>query len=273
MAIVYNGIQENPVREHGHELNADMSSSEMERNTDRKAVGGRHSDQQQRKTKKTVFTLNIDNYAPEITKLTYPFLETYAKKINAEFRIIAKRKFPGYPLMYEKLQIYELGQDNDWNIYIDSDVLVHPDLFDITEVLPEDTALSFVAFFAGDRFRYDNYFRRDGRNIGSANEITVASHLCHDIWEPLSDITVDDALKNIQLLRREEVVGHTGGYGIDDYVISRNMAKYGIKFKTFTDLLNEIGRPNDEYFYHEWPVAEKDKAEKIKARLKFWKYT
>lgn len=231
-----------------------------------------YSDQQQKRTKKTIFTLNIDNYAPEITSLTYPFLEKYADKINAEFRIITKRKFPGYPLKYEKLQIYELGAENDWNIYIDSDVLVHPDLFDITEVLPEDTALSFISFFAGDRFHYDNYFRRDGRGIGSANEITVASHLCHEIWEPLSDITIDDALKNIQLLHREEIVEHSSGYEIDDYIISRNMAKYGIKFKTFTDLLNEIRRSNDEYFYHDWQVAEKDKPEKIKEKLKSWKY-
>lgn len=222
--------------------------------------------------KKTIFTLNIDNYAPEITALTYPFIERYAKKIGAEFVIIKKRKYPDYPMMYEKLQIYELGKDNDWNIYIDSDMLVHPDLFDITEVLPEDTVLHYGFEFASNKFRYDNYFRRDGRNIGSANELTVASHLCTDIWEPLSDMTIDDALNNIKIIHSEEIVGHSRGYGIDDYVTSRNIAKYGIKYKAFKDLLNEMGRLNDEYFYHEWPVAEKDKAEKIREKLKSWNY-
>lgn len=231
-----------------------------------------YSDQPQKKLKKTIFTLNFDNYAPEITALTYPFIEGYAKKIGAEFKIITERAFPEYPMMYEKLQIYELGKDNDWNIYIDSDMLVHPDLFDITEIIPEDTVLNYNPEFANNKYRYDNYFRRDGRDIGSCNELTVASYLCHEIWKPLDDMTIDDALNNIKIIHSEEIVGHSRGYGIDDYVISRNIAKYGIKYKSFKNLLNEIGRSNDEYFYHEHPVAEKDKAEKIKNRLKLWKY-
>ena len=229
-------------------------------------------DQPQKKLKKGIFTLNIDNYAPEITALTYPFIERYAKKIGAEFKIITKRAFPEYPLMYEKFQIYELGADNDWNIYIDSDMLIHPDLFDITEILPENTVLHFGFEFASNKFQYDDYFRRDGRNIGSANELTVASHLCMDIWEPLSDMTIDEALSNIKIIHSEEMIGFTKEHVIDDYVTSRNIAKYGFKYKAFKDLLYDIGRINDEYFYHEWPAAEKDKVKKIKEKLKFWKY-
>lgn len=232
-----------------------------------------YSQGEQRKIKKTIFTLNLDNYAPAITKLTYPFLEKYADKINAEFKIITKRKFPDYPMMYEKLQIYELGADNDWNIYIDSDCLVHPDMFDITEILPEDTVLNFGNDFANNRFQYDNYFRRDGRNIGSASMLVISSHLCHDIWEPLSDMPVEEALKKIKVIHIEEIAGQSPEHWIDDYVISRNIAKYGIKYKTFRDLLVEIGRPNDEYFYHENPIPEKDKLKKIKGKLKFWRYT
>ncbi len=56
--------------------------------------------------RKTVFTLNIGNYAPEITALTYPLLHYYAERIGAEFRIIKARMFPGWPVQYEKLQIY-----------------------------------------------------------------------------------------------------------------------------------------------------------------------
>ncbi len=221
--------------------------------------------------KKALYSLNFDNYAPEITALTYPFIERYAKKIGAEFKIITTRAFPTYPLMYEKLQIYELGAGNDWNYYIDSGCLVHPDLFDIAEVLPEDTVLSYNADFAGNRFCYDEYFRRDGRNIGTSNFLMVASHLTHEIWEPLEDITIEEALKNIKIARGDTPAWRSDGFEIDDYVISRNIAKYGFKFKTFVSLLNEIGRPGDEYFYQE-PLPQEEKIKKIKEKLHQWKY-
>lgn len=71
-----------------------------------------------RRDKKTVFTLNVDGYAPEITALTYPLIEAYAEKIGADFHIISERKFPEWPVTYEKLQIFELAREmgNDWNI-------------------------------------------------------------------------------------------------------------------------------------------------------------
>ncbi len=226
----------------------------------------------QKKLKKTIYTLNFNNYNPEITKLTYPFMENYAKKIDADFVIIKKRKFPDAPMMYEKMQIYELGRDNDWNIYLDSDCLVHPDLFDITEILPKDTVLNYGMDFANSRFKYDNYFRRDGRNIGCGNFLTVASDLCIDIWEPLNDITIPEAIKNIKMTHLEESLGHKPGYGIDDYAISRNIAKYGLKFKTFLDLLKEIERPTDEYFFHNHLVPEKEKIELINKMIYNWRF-
>jgi hypothetical protein len=231
-----------------------------------------YSNQPQKKIKKTIFTLNFDNYDPEVIRLTSPFLKRYADKINAELAIIDKRKFPKYPVAYEKLQIYELGTANDWNIYIDQNCLIHPDLFDITEVIPEDTVLNFGADFAGNRFRSDNLFRRDGRNIGGSSFVTVSSHLCHDIWEPLGDIKAEEALDNIKKDRKEEKAGYPQRHGIDDYVISRNIAKYGIKFKTFLKLLDEMGRGADEYIYYDFLVKDNDRAEKIKEKLKDWRY-
>jgi len=224
----------------------------------------------QKNLKKTIFTLNIGNYAPEITDLTYPFLKNYASKIGAKLTIINERKFPEYPLMYEKLQIYELGKDNDWNIYVDSDCLIHPDLFDITEILAEDTVMTYGADFAGGRFRYDNYFRRDGRHIATGNFLTVASHLCRDIWEPPSDLTLEEAIRNITMTPLEASLGHQPGYGIDDYVISRNIAKYGLKFNTFAEILNQIHKPNAEFFFHDHLVTEAEKLKLIKKKLKQW---
>ena len=83
--------------------------------------------------KKTLYTLNIGDYAPEIRALTFPLLRGWADKIGADFHVIEERKFPDWPIVYEKLQIYELGQGNDWNIFADADTLVHPEMFDVTE--------------------------------------------------------------------------------------------------------------------------------------------
>ena len=55
--------------------------------------------------KKTIYLLNIDDYAPELTALTYPHVEFYAGKIGAETYVIDTRKFPEWDLDYEKLQI------------------------------------------------------------------------------------------------------------------------------------------------------------------------
>jgi hypothetical protein len=59
--------------------------------------------------KKAIVTLNIGNYSSEITKLTYPFIQKYADKINTDLKIISKRIFSDYPIYYKRLQICEFG--------------------------------------------------------------------------------------------------------------------------------------------------------------------
>jgi hypothetical protein len=117
--------------------------------------------------KKTIFTLNVDNYAPEIVALTRPLLERYARRIGAEIYDIAQRRFPEWPVTYEKLQIYRLAQEmeNDWNIYIDSDALVHPETIDFTDHLPREVVAHNGADMAALRWKYDRFFIRDGRNV------------------------------------------------------------------------------------------------------------
>ena len=55
--IFYNCIQENPVREHGDELNADISSSKMEGSSGREAAGGRYN--KEKYSKFSIFLLAI----------------------------------------------------------------------------------------------------------------------------------------------------------------------------------------------------------------------
>jgi len=227
-----------------------------------------------KKVKKTIFTLNVDDYAPEITALTYPLIEAYADKIGADFHIIEERKFPEWPVTYEKLQIYELAQEmgNDWNIYIDSDALVHPDTQDITLLLPKDTVAHFMTDYAPTRWRSDRFFQRDGRNIGSGNWLSVASDLCVELWHPLDDLTPDEAVANIFPTTFEQRSGVVNrAHLIDDYALSRNIAKYGLKVATFRQLFEKLGyEKGGSFFYHHYLFPIEQKVTEMRKVLRVW---
>lgn len=236
-----------------------------------------------RPIRKTVYTLNINNYAPNITAITYPLIAAWCKKIGAEFSIITERKFPEWPIVYEKLQIYEKGRldRNDWNIYVDSDAMIHPEMFDPTEQMSKDTVAHNGKDFCGVRWKYDNYFRRDGRNIGSCNWFTIASDWCLDLWHPLEDLTPDEAFANINLVVGEINSGVIDKqHLIDDYTLSRNIARFGLKHTTLIDMCEKLGLQHTDqngrkiretpYLWHTFMQTEAVKLEKMKGVLKTW---
>jgi len=220
---------------------------------------------------KTVYTLNIDNYAPEICALTYPFMERYANKIGADFFVITSRMYPEYPPVYEKLQIHDLGREmrNDWNIYFDSDTLIHPETPDFTSLIRKSFVMHNGSDMANIRWKYDEYFLRDGRNIGSCNWCAIASDWCLDLWKPL-DIPLEQALDNIYPIPNELACGIDRDHLIDDYTLSRNIAKYGLQFKTIIDLSKEVGLPAANFFYHEYTIPIDEKAISIRKVIKTW---
>ena len=224
--------------------------------------------------KRMVFLLNVDNYEPRVTEITYPLIKHYADKIGAQIFMIRERKFPDFPPVYEKLQIYELAQkfQNDWNIYIDSDALVHPDFFDITHFLPKDTVCHNGKDVAPHRWRYDRFFHRDGRHIGSCNWFTIASDWCVDLWHPLDDISKEEAIDRIY-----PTVGEMNGctkkdHLIDDFTLSRNIAKYGLKFTTVMKIQEQCGYDPGKtgFLWHIYNVPEEQKVEQMKKVLKLW---
>ena len=224
--------------------------------------------------KKTLYTLNINGYNPEITALTYPLIKRYADKIGAEFYIISERHWPvSYAPVYEKLQIYYLQQErgDDWSIFMDGDTLVHPDMFDITEFIGKDTVCHNGADMANNRWRYDQYFRRDGRHIGSCNWLAVASDWCRDLWHPLEegDLTYEQALENIFPIQQELNTVITRDHLIDDYVLSRNIARYGLHFKTVLGLQAELNDKGN-YFWHVYTITGDEKVVEMKKVLDNW---
>ena len=221
--------------------------------------------------RKCVWTLNIDNYAPELTALTYPLMRRYADKIGADFRIITQRHWPNFPPVYEKLQLHWLGREFSWNFYVDSDALIYPDFFDPTEWVGKDTVLHNGCDLAATRWRMDNYFRRDGRRLGSCNWFTVASDWCLDLWRPLDDLTFEEAAANIYPNIHELTTGIiTREHLIDDYVLSRNIARFGLKFATINDMCKQIGW-NNGFLHHVYKETLPRKVELAKIALKAWK--
>ena len=222
--------------------------------------------------RKTVYTLNLGPYAPEITALTYPLLTAWASRIGAELVIIDERRFPAWPVCYEKLQIYERAQArrDDWSIFIDSDALVHPDTPDFTQLFPRDTVAHNDVDMAAVRWDYDRFFLRDGRHIGSGNWLAIASSWCLDLWRPLDDLTLEDALARIHPAAFERRAGITPAHLLDDFVLSRNIAKYGLKFTTVKQVQDQT-RCTGEFFHHDYLLTEADKVAALHKTLVSWK--
>lgn len=92
-----------------------------------------------------VFTLNIDDYAPEICQHTIPNLQAWASQLGASFEIITQRKYTehtDWPVTLEKFQMYEkaIEMDLDYAIFLDADMAVSPALSNPTLALGADSA-------------------------------------------------------------------------------------------------------------------------------------
>lgn len=182
--------------------------------------------------KTCIYVVRVDNYWPELCSLTIPNLKMYADKIGAEFHEITTRKYPDFPPTYEKLQVYELGMDNEWNILIDADFLLHPLCPDFTKLLRPDVVGIDSGYDASLLLNMNSkYFRRDTRRPmlsgntltknsrqGIATGLVVSNNLTHDLWTPL-EYGWEEARKHT---KREFIV--------DEYCISRNIARFGLKY-------------------------------------------
>jgi hypothetical protein len=173
--------------------------------------------------KKIIHCVYINNYFPELWKYTYPTLVAYANRIGADLNIIEKRKFPDWHINYEKMQVYELGKHADANFLVDSDVLIHPQFPDFVSIIPAHHIAFNDNYHASTKFVLNDYFARDARDVGIATNAVVSYRSTHDVWEPLT-ITPDEGRK-ITFVREGD---------IDEYCLSHNMAKYGLKYTGIT---------------------------------------
>lgn len=182
-------------------------------------------------------------YNPEITKITRPSLENYAKKIGAEIRIINKRKYPKMPITYEKFQMYEMAKKEpaDWHIFVDADAYICNDFADVVEIIPKGNVLLVKGGFGGVRFKYDNYMRRYGYHLDVGSWFFAVSEWTLDAIKPLhlqsGEISIEEAISNIYPVSEElnAAVPVKPDHLIDDYMLNRNIAKYGLKVSYLTE--------------------------------------
>jgi hypothetical protein len=224
--------------------------------------------------RKMLFTLNIDNYAPGITRLTFPLMRFYAHKIGAEFHVISARRYPDWPIPVEKLQIYDLAREAgvEWALYFDADALIHPETVDFTQYLPKDTVAHNGSDMAGVRWRANPYFLRDGRHIGSCNWCTIASEWCLDVWHPPIGETLDKVVDCVYPTIDELNTIITPEHLVDDYLVSRNIARFGLKFQTLMALQKRIGLPDANFFWHQYVITIEEKIKQMEEILtNVWK--
>lgn len=171
--------------------------------------------------KKCVFVVATPGWQSAMCDLTLPNLKVYADRIKADFHVITERKFPDWPVVCEKQQIHELGKDYDWNISIDADMLVHPNIDDFTTWHPPTTVGNWWYYDIRHFFRAeeDRFFVRDGRFYGIVECLVATSPLTHELWEPLPGTFKD----------WEPVFKAPEYWRMGEYTLSRNLAKYGLK--------------------------------------------
>lgn len=226
-----------------------------------------------RQPKKMLYTLAVDNYAPSITGITFPLFKAWCDKHRYGFHVIDKRLSPALPPVMEKFQCYRLVQDQkvERAIFIDADAMIHPDWFDPWEFIAPDHVFHNGHDMCNLRWTvaHDRFFKRDGRFLAGGNWLTGATDLTYDIWAPHDDLTIEEAIRNITPLVMEKKTVIESSHLIDDYLTSRNIAKYGLKFDEIFKVCERIGVP-PHYLWHQYVIGTEEKTAEMKKVLQMW---
>ena len=188
--------------------------------------------------RKLIHVVNINDFFPELFALTYPTIRSYAERNGYMINMITERKFPDYPINYEKMQVYEDGKDAEVNILCDADMLIHPQFPDVTEFLKRDSIAFNDNYNISWKYHVDRirYFMRDGRDVGIATNFVVSSDWTHDVWKPLSlsQKDIEDLAKKENTESENDPSQRGWGHYADEFALSYNMAKYGLKYTGVT---------------------------------------
>ena len=86
------------------------------------------------------------------------------------------------------------------------------------------------------------------------------------------DIGPQEAIANIYPIVEELRGGCLADHLVDDYAMSHNIARFGLKFKGVLEIQKEIGWTGEwGGFTHLYNISEAEKVEKIMEELDKWK--
>ena len=223
--------------------------------------------------KKQVITLNVDHYYPEITSITLPFMERFAKKIGADFNVITERTFgPPMTCNYEKFQLRKLSKGYDWTIYLDADVLIHNDTPDFTDFIGKETILFHAFDTSPIRFRTSNYNRRSGTLRGACTWCVMFSDwTAEDLWTPLRSTSEwEKTLVNIYPTTCElNSATPLPEHYIDDYILTQNVSRFGLKTDAIANNYSKWGI-DFQCIYHLYAVDLSTKIKHLQGLSDIW---
>lgn len=222
--------------------------------------------------KKLLVTLNIGDYDRDITSLTFPHMEQYAKNIGADFHIITERKFPDFPLMLEEFQMHEFSETYDWIIFLDGDCLINPRAVDLTTLIEEDRVIIAKYNPPSHHFHPENIegkynfkyyapffflvFHKNSRNCVKPyeNPYDYYGHINLDSTDPEMETYIE-----IRTHLTEKEIKDTL---IDEFLLTLNLHRYNIKTASLQEdfpKLNIIAHTSD---------TKENKIKKLKENIK-----
>jgi len=179
--------------------------------------------------KKVLVTLDI-NYPKEITDLTFPYMDQYAKNIGAEFVILKERKYPNLPITQEKFQLYDI--DADYIIFLDADTLINPNSFDLTTAVSDDIVIVSEYLNPHNQFWPNNILGKYTLDTHFNAYCLVFSKKCKNCVEPWqSPLDFEKYIKIQESHRIYELINSKAikkAWFLDEFFISLNIIKYGL---------------------------------------------
>lgn len=179
-----------------------------------------------------VHFISIPGQEIKYSSISLPMVREYARRSGATLNLITQRKFPDYPVEYELVQIFESGASFDWNLYVAPGTLLGDKLVDPTTYMDRDCVATHVTYPASMLFDTTGniYFERNERDLGITDKIVLAHNINHELWEPLEG----------PFERYAPIIKDGDHHKIGSYVLSHNMAKFGLK-------LSGLFPPNSQF--------------------------
>lgn len=195
-------------------------------------------------TKKLVVTLDIA-YEPRITEITFPYMKQYAHNIGADFHVIRTRKHKQHPVSLEKMQLHSVSKSYDWTIFLDADLLINPECFDLTETVDADTILVPEHLDPSDQFKHKNILEKYTLCWHCPLFLSVFSKECRCAFE-WPEVDPLELAKYIN----PKSAGHvhyenckesatTSDWFLDEFVYNLNIAKYKIATASVKESFSE----------------------------------